>query len=182
MDTIATNDDTVFSILNHIPNKRWSLVLTRPRNEKWAYQHLQENGITVYLPLLTKVEVHNRSKRTTQIPMFPGYLFSCQDVLEDTTIRRNKVVWSLRPLPATEEEALLKDLRLVRTCELQSAEHKLVVNPGLQAGMTVRVKSGTFKGQEAIVSRRVDEVNVIINLFFLGQNIEMRWNADELEI
>ena len=45
----------------------------------------------------------------------------------------------------------------------------------------VRIKSGAFRGQDAVVVRRVDALSVIINLDFLGRSIDMRWNAGELE-
>ena len=175
------NEEDISAFFRHIPDKRWCLVQTRPRNEKYANQYLTADGILVYLPLITKVEIHNRSKRETRLPMFPGYLFACPNLEEETLIRRNKAVWNLKKLSEAEEEILLGDLRTVRICEKQPAAHKLVVNPGLHQGTPVRIKSGRLKGQDAIVIRRVDELSVIINLFFLGRHLEMRWAADDLE-
>lgn len=173
--------DEILESFQKSPGRRWSLVLSRPRNEKWAEKTLAAAGIRVYLPLLTKVEMHNRSRRETRLPMFPGYLFACADRDEEAAIRINKCVWRLQALSEGEEAALIRDLRIVRMCELQSADHELAVNPGLQAGDTVRIKSGAFRGYEAIVVRRVDALSVIINLEFLGRNIDMRWEAGDLE-
>ena len=174
--------DEILESFQKVPGKCWSLVLTRPRNEKWAEKTLAAAGIRVYLPLLTKVEMHNRSRRETRLPMFPGYLFACADRDEETAIRMNKCVWRLQTLSDVEEWSLIRDLRAVRMCELQSAEHELTVNPGLQAGDMVSIKSGAFRGYDAIVVRRVDALNVIINLEFLGRNINIRWEAGDLEI
>ena len=113
--------------------------------------------------------------------MFPGYVFACPNLEEETVIRRNKTVWNLKKLTELEEETLLKDLQAVRRCEKQSAECKLVVNPGLHPGDMVRIKSGTLKGQEAIVVRRENELTISINLFFFGRHIQMCWAADDLE-
>ncbi len=170
----------ISTFFRHIPEKSWSLVQTRPRNEKWVNEQLANNGIIVYLPLITKIEIHNRSKRVTRLPMFPGYLFACPNLEEETSIRRNKCVWNLKRLSGGEEEVLIRDLKIVRVCEIQSVEHKLVVNPGLHEGDTVRIKSGPLKDLEAIVVRRVDELNVIINLFFMERYIDMQWNADDV--
>lgn len=173
--------DDISTFFRHIPEKRWSLVQTRPRNEKWAQQHLAIEGIIVYLPLIKKVEMHHRSRRETSLPMFPGYLFACPNLEEESRIRRNKAVWNLKPLSLPEEESLIQDLKVIRLCELQSAEHTLVINPGLHEGDTVQVKSGAFRGQNAIVVRRLDALSVIINLLFFNRNIEMRWDAGDLE-
>ena len=69
----------------------------------------------------------------------------------------------------------------MRRCELESARRELVVNPGLQVGDVVQVKSGAFRGERAVVIRREDALRIVINLNFLGRNIEMLWNADDLE-
>ena len=173
--------DEVMNSFRIVPGKRWCLVQTRPRNEKWTRNALAAEHITIYLPLLTKVEIHNRGKRKLLLPMFPGYLFACADRDEETAIRQNRCVWNLRTLSEAEEDSLIRDLRAVRLCELQSADHQLVVNPGLQAGDMVRIRSGAFKGQDAVVIRRVDAVSVIVNLSFLGRNIDVRWEAGDLE-
>lgn len=179
MSTQEERED-IESCFQSFPDKRWCLVQTRPRNEKYAHRYLSADGILVYLPLITKVEIHNRSKRTTLLPMFPGYVFACPNLEEETVIRRNKTVWNLKKLTPLEEETLLKDLQAVRRCEKQSAEHKLVVNPELHPGDTVRIKSGSLKGQDAIVVRRENELTVIINLFFFNRHLQMHWLADDL--
>lgn len=177
MDGKSEEIETCFQ---HFPDRRWCLVQTRPRNEKYAHRNLNAEGILVYLPLLTKLEIHHRCKRVTFLPMFPGYLFACPKLEEETLIRRDKTIWNLKKLTDPEEEMLLKDLRVVRTCEMQSAEHKLVVNPELRPGDLVRIKSGALKGQDAIVIRRENELTVIINLFFFNHHMQMSWAADDL--
>jgi transcription antitermination factor NusG len=172
--------DEILGILHVFPDRHWCLIQTRPRNEKWTFRALVAEQRIVYLPLLTKVEVHNRSRRETLLPMFPGYLFACLDRDERSAVGANRCVWRVQTLSEVEEMSLIRDLKIVRMCELQSAEHELVINPGLQSGDMVRIKSGAFKGQDAIVIRRVDALSVIINLDFLGRSVDMRWNAADL--
>ena len=76
--------DEVMALFVPVEGKRWSLVQTRPRNEKYAERSISNQGITAYLPLITKVEIHNRSRRERQLPMFPGYLFACPAPEEET--------------------------------------------------------------------------------------------------
>lgn len=164
-----------------IPGKHWSLVQTRPRNEKFSAGNCAAQGILVYLPLITKIQTHNRSRRESFLPMFPGYFFACPSYEEETLIRRDKCVCSLKVLSEPEEDDLLRDLKIVRESELLSREHKLVVNPGVCEGSTVRLKKGPFKSCEVIVARREGVSKVIVNLEFLGRNITLACEADELE-
>ena len=173
-------DDAVLARLHPVPGKRWCLIQTRPRHEKWTCANLAAAGMSIYLPLLTKLETHNRGRRETKLPMFPGYLFGCAAAEEEQLIRGNRCVWNMRRLSEPEEEQLLRDLKLVRICELESAAHRMTVNPGLHPGDPVRITAGAFKGQPAIVVRRVDALHVIINLDFLGRSINIRWDAGEL--
>ena len=177
-----SEENSVTSFFRLVPDKRWCLIQTRPRNEKQASQYLKANGILVYLPLITKVQIHNRMKREIRLPMFPTYLFACPNLEEETLIRRYKLVWNLKKLSEMEEEILIRDLNAVKICEREAAEHKLVVNPGLHQGDPVRIKTGALRGHEAIILHRVDELSVIINLFFLGRHLEMLWAADDLEL
>jgi len=172
----------VFEHFEKIEGKHWSLVQTRPRNEKSAAAHLEMNGVVVYLPLITKLEIHNRSKRILHLPMFPGYVFACPNLEEETIIRRDQCVWQLKVLSEADEEGLLRDLEIVRQSEILSGQQNLVVNPGLRIGETYTVKQGPFKGQEVILVRRKDDVTVVVNLFFLGRNLEFMCGADELAI
>ena len=164
-----------------IPGKRWSLVQTRPRNEKFAAGNCTAQGILVYLPLITKIQIHNRSRRELFLPMFPGYFFACPSYEEETLIRRDKCVCNLKVLSESEEDDLLRDLKIVRESELLSREHKLIVNPGLCEGTAVRLKKGPFKSYEVIVARREGVSRVIVNLEFLGRNIAISCEADDLE-
>ena len=173
-------DDAVLAMLRIEPERRWCLIQTRPRNEKWTCGNLAAAGVKIYLPLLTRVETHHRSRRETKLPMFPGYLFGCAGPEEEELIRRNRCVWNVRRLSEPEEPQLIQDLQTVRLCELESAAHRMTVNPNLRSGDRVRITAGAFKGQMAIVIRRVDALNVIINLDFLGRSIDIRWDAGEL--
>ena len=173
--------DSILKSLIKWEGKHWSLVQTRPRNEKFSAKNCSAQGILVYLPLITKVHVHNRSERKISLPMFSGYFFACPNYDEETLIRRDKCVWNLKVLNEAEEEELLKDLRIVRESELLAVDHKLIVNPGICEGQTVRLKKGPFESEEVLVVRREGISRVIVNLSFLGRNITVTCEANDLE-
>ena len=173
--------DGVLEKLVKWKGKHWSLVQTRPRNEKFSAKNCSAQGILVYLPLITKVSIHNRSKRVHLLPMFSGYFFACPSYEEEALIRRDKCVWNLKVLNEAEEVELLTDLRIVRESELLAENHELMVNPGICEGQTMRLKKGPFQSQEVLVVRREGVSKVIVNLNFLGRNITVSCEADDLE-
>ena len=173
--------DRVLASLIRQEGKHWSLVQTKPRNEKYSAKNCSAQGILVYLPLVTKVEVHNRSERKILLPMFSGYYFACPDYEQETVIRCDKCVWNLQILNEAQEEELLQDLRIVRESELLAKNHKMIVNPGICEGQTVKLKKGPFAGQEVLVVRREGISKVIVNLNFLGRNIAVTCEVGDLE-
>ena len=173
--------DSILEKLIKWEGKHWSLVQTRPRNEKFSAKNCLAQGILVYLPLITKVRMHNRSERKVFLPMFSGYFFACPSCDEETLIRRDKCVWNLKVLNEAEEDELLKDLRIVRESELLAKDHKLMVNPGISEGQAMRLKRGPFESQDVLVVRREGVSKVIVNLNFLGRNISVTCEADDLE-
>lgn len=112
--------------------------------------------------------------------MFPGYLFACASYDENLLIRKDRGIWNVKALSDVEEEGLLHDLKIVRESEILSQNHELVVNSGLKVGDTVHFKKGPFKGQDVIVVRRENALEVTVNLEFLGTNISVRCSAEEL--
>ena len=164
-------------------NYCWGFTYTRPRAEKKLAQRLTDMGIRAYLPLIKKMRKHNRGKVISMIPMFTSYVFLEIPNLYYTNIRRLPEVLTL-DLPEKPElqEMLIADLNRVRKCEILAEQRKVIVNPGIQPGKTVLVTSGSLAGTEVVVIQRLNEMQVIVNLPFLGRHCDCQINADELQL
>lgn len=64
-------------------SERWYVVHTRSGREARAEQQLLAQGFRVYLPRMTRTVRHARKLRTTNVPVFPNYLFVVLDVHRD---------------------------------------------------------------------------------------------------
>ena len=160
----------------------WGFAYLRPRTEKKFAQKLTDFGIRSYLPLMKKMRVHNRGKVVTWVPMFTSYVFLEIPNTLYTHIVRYPEVLTLDLCETPEiQEGLVADLNRVRKCELLAENHKVVVNPGIQPGMTVLVKTGPLAGTEVVVLRRENEVRVVVNLNILGRHCDCTLNADDLQ-
>ncbi len=60
--------------------KKWYLLHTKPRQEKHALQHLQNQAYEVYLPLVQVEKIPQGVKRLVEEALFPRYLFLQLDV------------------------------------------------------------------------------------------------------
>lgn len=176
-DSVKENDR---AFIVKTEGRSWGFAYVKPRTEKKLLAKLLAFGVPCYLPLLKKMRVHHRAKVLSEIPMFPSYVFLCSDALSVTQIKRQNEVIELTMMDGEAENDFIKELNLVRKCEILSEKRKVVVNPGLQPGQTVLIKSGPLKNSEVIVVRRVNEVVMIVNLHILGRNCECKIGADEL--
>ena len=160
----------------------WGFGYLRPRTEKKFAQKLTDFGIRNYLPMAKKMRVHNRGKVVTWIPMFTSYVFLEIPNTLYTNIVRFPEVLTLDLCEKPEiQEGLVADLNRVRKCELLAEHRRVVVNPGIQPGMTVMVKSGSLAGTEVVVLKRVNEVHVIVNLNILGRHCDCTLSAGDLQ-
>lgn len=179
MDPSADEQKTPF--ITPIPGRSWGFAYVKSRTEKKFRTKLSAMGISCYLPLLHKMRVHHREKILSEIPMFSGYVFLCPDPVVITEIRRQTEVVGLNVLEGTVETEFIRELNLVRKLELLASTRKVVINPGLYPGQTVRVTSGPFRDTEVIVLRRVNEIYMIVNLRLLGRSCECKIAANELK-
>jgi transcription antitermination factor NusG len=60
--------------------KAWYIWHTRPRAEKAVHERLLKKGIEVYLPLQKELRQWSDRKKWVEMPLFPGYIFTCIDV------------------------------------------------------------------------------------------------------
>ena len=53
----------------------WHLIHTKPQQEQEAKRQLEQQGYTVYLPMLLKTKLKEGKQSNVQLPLFPRYLF-----------------------------------------------------------------------------------------------------------
>ncbi len=161
-------------------NRHWGYAMVRPRNEKSVALKMAAAGMPYYLPLITNHDLNKHKKDKPSVPMFCGYIFVCLTADERRELSRENAVRRIFLFESYEEENLIRELNVVRTCEQLSKERQLIVNPGLVPGDCVLCKAGPLKGEYVIVQKRSDEVSFIVNWNCFGRSCEIRYPANAL--
>jgi transcriptional antiterminator RfaH len=145
--------------------RHWFALYTKARQEKSLARELLKHGIAFYLPLVGKTSVSRGRRRTSQVPLFGGYLF-LYGAEEDRvrTLATNRVS---RVLSVENPEQLVFDLRQLR--QLITAGAPLTVESRLAPGRRVRVRHGAFAGLEGTVLKRRGETRLLVSVNFLQQ-------------
>ncbi|MGD0896522.1 MAG: transcription termination/antitermination NusG family protein [Thermoguttaceae bacterium] len=151
--------------------RRWMVVYTKPRQEKALSREILRQQIPFYLPLVKKTLYHQRRKRSSYTPLFPGYVFLYASEAERIrTLATNRV---LRVLWVDDAERLVSDLRQLR--RLISSNAPLTVESRLLPGDRVRVRKGPFAGIEGTVLHRRGQARLLVSINFLqrGASVEI---------
>lgn len=156
---------------------KWQVLYLRTRLEKRTAEVCRLNQIPHYLPLRAKTAVHQRRKVTTELPIFPGYLFVALDPPHKLALQKTNYV--LRFLEPTRPWRMLRQLVQIRRA--------LKIDPTLRpvnllrVGRRVRVISGPFLGVEGVVSRLASTMRVVLTVEMVGRGIAVEARREQVE-
>ena len=148
-----------------VPDRRWFALYTKARQEKSLARELLKHCTPFYLPLVKKTLVSRGRKRTSQVPLFGGYLFLYGS--EEERVRCLATNRISQVLAVEQPEQLVFDLR--QFCRLIAANAPLTIESRLAPGRRVRVRQGAFAGIEGIVVKRRSETRLLVAITFLQQ-------------
>jgi transcriptional antiterminator RfaH len=158
---------------------QWYVVLTRPRQEQRALEHLEQQGAHVFLPLFQRECVMQGKRVFRQEALFPGYLF-LKSVPENPLLSKVRSTLGARGLlyfgsqPAVVNTLLVDDLQRRTACNENDALYK--------QGQRVALSSGPFKHYEAIFQEYDGAERAVILLSLLGQQSELVVELSELAL
>ncbi len=132
-------------------NKQWYVLYTKARNEKKTVSMLQKFGIEVYCPIVKEVRQWSDRKKTVEVPLFSSYIFVHLAPKERELVYAAPGVvrylfWLNRP-------AIVKDQEIETLKRWLSGEVLAAKVQNLQAGDSLCIHKGPFKGKEGVVQR-----------------------------
>ena len=151
----------------------------KPRTEKKVMAYLAKYRLIHYLPLLVKVTKVQRRKVRRELPLFPGYVFTCLTPEQRVLMLRTNLLVHTIPVPNPRE--LVHQLRQInRVLKVPSLEMKKLAHT-FKAGDYVRVNAGAFRGTEGYVKYDGDQARVCLNVEILGTAVEVVISPADIE-
>jgi transcription antitermination factor NusG len=172
-----TGTDPIHAVDFSVPH--WYAVHTSPRHEKRVAEYLNQKAVENFLPLFKTVRKWKNGVRAeVAFPLFPGYLFTripLQErlrVLELPSVVR-LVGFNSIPIavPAEEIETLRSGLHCLR------AEP----HPYLTIGDRVRIIAGPMSGLQGILTRRKQDLRVVLSIDLIMRSIAVEVELSDLE-
>jgi transcription antitermination factor NusG len=158
----------------------WSCVRTRPRWEKKFAEWLRERGRGFFLPVFRHETVSGRKRRTSELPLFPGFVFVEGDLTKKDFAQTGSVAYVLRPRGPREAAQLHRELRNI-WCGLTSGLYVAPVR-NLAAGEICRIARGPLQGVEAKFERMGREGRLVLQVEMMGGGIAVEIPANEVEV
>ncbi len=160
------------------PGANWAAVYTMSRREKEFSRKLHSREVSFYCPI-----VANRAKspsgrvRTSYLPLFSNYVFVYATPSQRLQALETNCV--SRWLDVPDGDGLKRDLLRIRNLILTGVPLKL--EPRLEAGTLVRVRSGSLEGQQGTVIRHQGTTRLIVSVNFLQQGASVLIDDADVE-
>jgi transcriptional antiterminator RfaH len=145
----------------------WWVAHVRSRQEKLASREALQREVPFFLPKVEQVTRVKGRKRTSFLPLFPGYLFFRGS--SDARFEMLKTHLCVRILEVMDQAALNADLLQIR--RLQAAGLPLVAVPEVKTGDPVRITEGPFAGITGIVVKMRGKTRLIVSVRFIERSV-----------
>lgn len=153
---------------------QWSLVHTKPKQEKCALQNLEQQGYVCYLPTLPTEKLRQGILAISDEPLFPRYLFirlgQVDSIKSWGPIRSTKGVSRLVSFGS--EPAKVDD-RLIDFLKFQERAVQDQLQCLFTPGERVRLIDGPFAGIEGIYQMTDGERRVMVLIELLSKPVPL---------
>jgi transcriptional antiterminator RfaH len=156
----------------------WFVAHTRPRCEKKLVHYCERESVPTTLPCYRSVRKYRGKTAVFHKPLFPGYVFLRLLPHERQKIYQSDYVANL--LEVTDQALFQQQLDDILTALETNVEVQL--EPQIQEGCRVKIKSGPLRGLEGWVQYRSGMMQVLLRLDFIGQAAAVKVDASDLEL
>ena len=155
----------------------WRVAHVRSRQEKMLARELLRHEIPYFLPQMTKTVKSGERKRTSHLPVFPGYVFFRGDSMARDRAIRSGVVVSI--LDVEDQQLLHTELEQLRSLQLSGAS--LIPVEEILPGEMVRIAEGAFAGYTGIVERTGRGDRLIVQISLLRKTVGIEFEKQVLK-
>jgi len=157
--------------------RAWYVLHVKPRTEKKVESFLRIYRCFSYLPCWKKVTKRQRRKVVTELPVFPGYVFT--RLSPDERVKMLQTNLLVRTILAADSRLMVHQLRQV--ARALRGERPVKVVHSFKSGDCVRITHGPLRGTEGYVKRDGAQASLVLNVEILGQAVEISISPEDIE-
>lgn len=153
------------------PEKKWYALYTKSRYEKKTAKLLEEQDITVFLPLIKTLRQWSDRKKFVQTPLFNSYIFVETDLKDKQKILETDGVVCFVRIGIKPSVVPVNEINAMKAYTDQKTEE--LTNYNFNPGQTIRIVRGPMKGlfgeivqlnSSQKIRVKIEAVNQFLNL------------------
>ena len=153
-------------------SQEWYVVLTKPKQELRAQEHLERQGGVAFVPKFANERIIRGQRVVRQEPLFPGYLFLQVD--SDNALLSNvRSTLGVRQILTFAGQLMTIAPSIIADLQQRNSNTELHTPAPFSAGQAVTLNSGPFQHYQAIFKEHDGCERGIILLGLLGQQNEL---------
>lgn len=156
--------------MNDKEQKYWYALYVRSRAEKKVVTQLEDIGVEVFLPLITRVKQWSDRKKKIEEPLFKSYVFVHSNAKQHIPILN--VYGVLKFVTFEHEAVVVPDNQIVaikRYIDDYDEKERELTNAELQVGDMVRITNGPMQGLIGRLQSVKDKRQLIVYIDAVGQ-------------
>ena len=161
-------------------NARWYALYLHSRYEKRAHQHLLDDGVESFLPLIEEVHRWSDRKKKVQEPLFRGYLFVRTDLKNRLSILQTDGVVHFVSIGGILSPIPDEQINWVKI--LIGHPDRFTRESYMSEGQMVRVSAGPFFGLQGYVIMVKSSARVVVSLDAIAQSVSVDIRPELLEL
>ena len=150
--------------------KKWYLLYTKPRQEKLALQHLQNQAYEAYLPLVQIEKIRQGVRGLVEEALFPRYVFVQLDEAGSQSWAPIRSTVGVSQLVKFGHRFAEVSQDLVQRVQEHAKTNK--IEEQFKSGDLVRITEGPFRGFDAIFKTYDGEKRAVLLLNLLTKMTE----------
>ena len=157
------------------PLAPWLVLRTRSRQENVVHDVLQQRDIHAFLPKQRSARLHGGRTRSTEMALFPGYIFVQPRPEQLGALRTVRGSCGLLMSAGRHAQVVERDLEAIRI--MVSSGAPLEVQPQLVAGQAMEVIAGPFRHAQGQYVCSRGRQRLVINLALIGRSLSVEIDA-----
>jgi transcription antitermination factor NusG len=157
----------------------WLAAYTRSRHEHHVAHQLRLKELEFLLPTYQRFVRWSDRIKTSEAPLFPGYIFVHVTERERVPVLETMGVVHLVSTAGKPTVLPDEDVERLRTCTLRSGD--VEPHPYLRIGHRVRVKHGPFAGWEGTLVEKQNSLRLVINVDQILKSLAINLHGADLE-
>jgi transcription antitermination factor NusG len=147
----------------------WWVLHTRPRAEKAVARSLFSGGVAFFLPVYEFTRRTGGRRQTSQLPLFPGYVFlRAEDEGRTRALETNQVATCI---PVPDQGQLRQELESVH--RVMTSGVPIGPEAQLVPGAAVTIARGPLAGLRGKVLRRGNRLTLVVEVNLLRQGVSV---------